>query len=108
MDLQLHFLSIFFSFLSDEDILSSLHRFRPRSLGKCDCLPAYCSSHEFRHVCLLKCRTNGDTNSDDPKVEDHNSSCGTEKCCAVPFVSSRHFQTVSVAENLSAVVKEVN
>ncbi|XP_065861357.1 DExH-box ATP-dependent RNA helicase DExH8 [Euphorbia lathyris] len=90
-----------------EDILNSLHHFRPRFLCKCDCLPTYYNPYEFRHVCLLECQPNGDTNSDDPEVEYHNSSCGTKKCCAVPFVSSKHFQTVNVAENLSTIVKEM-
>ncbi|WCJ21314.1 DExH-box ATP-dependent RNA helicase DExH8 [Euphorbia peplus] len=90
-----------------EDILNSLHQFRPRFLCKCDCLPTCYSPYEFRHVCLLECQPNGDINSDDPEVEHHISTLGTKKCCAVPFVSSKHFQTVKVAEHLSTIVKEM-
>ncbi|KAF2315010.1 hypothetical protein GH714_037540 [Hevea brasiliensis] len=44
----------------DEDVLNSLHRFRPRFLAKCDGLPTYYDPYEFGHVCLLKSQRNGD------------------------------------------------
>ncbi|KAF2315012.1 hypothetical protein GH714_037553 [Hevea brasiliensis] len=43
-----------------EDVLNSLHRFRPRFLAKCDGLPTYYDPYEFGHACLLKSQRNGD------------------------------------------------
>ncbi|KAF2315428.1 hypothetical protein GH714_039204 [Hevea brasiliensis] len=88
-----------------EDVLNSLHRFRPRFLAKCDGLPTYYDPYEFGHVCLLKSHRNGDrvVAADD----EHEPSNETKKCCAVPFVASGHFQTINVAEKLSIIVKEM-
>ncbi|KAJ9171817.1 hypothetical protein P3X46_015130 [Hevea brasiliensis] len=88
-----------------EDVLNSLHRFRPRFLAKCDGLPTYYDPYEFGHVCLLKSQRNGDrvVAADD----EHEPSNETKKCCAVPFIASGHFQTINVAEKLSIIVKEM-
>ncbi|XP_020538355.1 DExH-box ATP-dependent RNA helicase DExH8 isoform X2 [Jatropha curcas] len=90
-----------------EDILNSLHQFRPRFLGKCDGLPTYYDPYEFGHVCFLQYQPDGDTVAVAADDEHNELSCETKKCCAVPFVSSVHFQTINVAQNFSAIVKEV-
>lgn len=97
-----------FSFLSDEDVLDSLHRFRPRFLAKCDGLPTYYDPYEFGHVCLLESQRHEDEVVIAADDEHNEPSNETKKCCAIPFVASGHFQTINVAEKLSLIVKEVN
>ncbi|KAG5251837.1 DExH-box ATP-dependent RNA helicase [Salix suchowensis] len=78
-----------------EDILNSLHRFRPKFLGTCNDLLTYYDSYEFKHTCLLKCQPKGDF---DTVAVDDEPSQETRKCFAVPFVAPSHFQTIKVAE----------
>ncbi|XP_050236664.1 DExH-box ATP-dependent RNA helicase DExH8 isoform X2 [Mercurialis annua] len=89
-----------------EDILSLLHAFRPRFLGKCDGLPTYYDPYEFGHECLLENQQNGDTIAV-AADEEYEELSVIKKCVAVPFVDSGHFQTINVAEKLSAIVKEI-
>jgi hypothetical protein len=94
------------SFFSDEDALSSVHRFRPKFLATSNGLPSYYDPYKFEHTCLLKCRPDGDTDAlDDEHLELSNE---IRKCVAVPFVASNHFQTNDVAENLATTIKEVS
>lgn len=92
---------------SDEDILNSLHRFRPKFLCISRGLPTYYDPYEYDHKCLLKCQQPEDA---DAFVADNNSletACETRKCIAVPFVASNQFQSNNVAENLANVIREV-
>uniref|UniRef100_A0A6N2NES8 Uncharacterized protein n=1 Tax=Salix viminalis TaxID=40686 RepID=A0A6N2NES8_SALVM len=68
-----------------EDILNSLHRFRPKFLGTCNDLLTYYDSYEFKHTCLLKCQPKGDF---DTVAVDDEPSQETRKCFAVPFSSA--------------------
>ena len=88
---------------ADNDILCSLHRYRPQFLAKSSGLPFYYEPYDFRHVCLLECQPSTDAIA---LVEDdeHNE---TKKCLAMPFVSSCHFQCQSVAEKFANIIKEV-
>ncbi|XP_039160559.1 DExH-box ATP-dependent RNA helicase DExH8-like [Eucalyptus grandis] len=81
-----------------EDVLSSLHRFRPNFLGKSDGFPSYYCPRDFRHKCLLECPPNED--------EELNISVDTRECVARPFVAPNDFKTKNVADKLTAVVKE--
>ncbi|KAJ6404192.1 hypothetical protein OIU84_012389 [Salix udensis] len=85
-----------------EDILNSLHRFRPKFLGTCNDLLTYYDSYEFKHTCLLKCQPKGDF---DTVAVDDEPSQETRKCFAVPFVAPSHFQTIKVAETLLNIIK---
>ncbi|XVE77617.1 hypothetical protein DITRI_Ditri13aG0077600 [Diplodiscus trichospermus] len=90
-----------------EDILNSVHRFRPNFLAASNGIPTYYSPYEFGHTCLLQCQPHGETDalsSGDEKLE---QSFKTKKCVAVPFVASDHFQTNDVAENLAKTIKEL-
>ncbi|CAL5437258.1 unnamed protein product [Camellia sinensis] len=89
-----------------EDILNSVHRFRPKFLGTADGLPLYYEPYEFQHTCLLTCQQNGNTDSmaaDDEHFELPNE---TRKCNSVPFVPSSYFLSHEVAENLATIIKE--
>lgn len=90
-----------------EDILNSLHRFRPRFLGTCNDLPTWHAPYEFKHTCLLKCQPKGDNDTVVADDEHDEPSHETRKCFAVPFVAPSHFQTIKVAENLSNIIKEI-
>lgn len=96
------------SFFSDEDVLSSLHRFRPRFLATADGLPSYYDPYEFEHTCLLKCQQQADKDALPVDNEHPESSTEVMKCVAVPFVASRHFRTNDMVENLATTIKEVS
>ncbi|KAF3436447.1 hypothetical protein FNV43_RR23539 [Rhamnella rubrinervis] len=90
-----------------EDILNSIHRFRPKFLGTSDGLPTYYDPYEFEHTCLLKCQLPGDTDAlsvDDEQLE---PSHDTKKCIAIPFVASNNFQSNAVAKKLATIIKEI-
>ncbi|XP_030532472.1 DExH-box ATP-dependent RNA helicase DExH8 [Rhodamnia argentea] len=90
-----------------EDVLSSLHRFRPIFLSTSDSFPSYYYPHEFQHECLLEGLPN--ENEDAAGLDDErlNSSADSRKCVAGPFVAPNDFQTKIVTDKLTAVVKEI-
>lgn len=94
-------------FSADEDILNSVHRFRPKFLATADGLPLYYEPYEFQHTCLLTCQKNG--NTDTMAADDEHSELPNEKrkCNSVPFVPSSYFLSHEVAENLATIIKEV-
>ncbi|XP_056170365.1 DExH-box ATP-dependent RNA helicase DExH8-like isoform X3 [Syzygium oleosum] len=94
-----------------EDVLSSLHRFRPNFLGTSEGFPSYYYPCDFQHKCLLECRPNEDEDEDEDAAglddEELNSSADIRECVAMPFVAPNDFQTKNVADKLTAVVKEI-
>lgn len=94
--------------LPDEDILHSVHRFRPKFLSTSNGLPSYYDPYEYEHTCILTCQQpNGDTDAlatDDRHLE---PSGETKKCFAVPFVASDHFRKNDVAKKLVTIIKQV-
>ncbi|KAK3407422.1 hypothetical protein EUGRSUZ_K03477 [Eucalyptus grandis] len=91
-----------------EDVLSSLHRFRPNFLSASDSFPSYNYPYEFQHKCLLECPPpNEDEDAAGLDDDQLNSSANSRKCVAVPFVAPNDFQTTTVADKLTAVVKEI-
>ncbi|XP_021775397.1 DExH-box ATP-dependent RNA helicase DExH8-like [Chenopodium quinoa] len=82
------------------EILCSLHQYRPKFLATSCGLPSYYDPYEFRHTCLLECQPNDDL---DALLEDDE----TKKCLATPFVSPHHFQSQSMAEKFATVIKEI-
>ena len=91
---------------ADDEVLNSVHRFRPKFLAKYDGLPSYYEPYEFKHTCLITHLPDGDTDTiaADDQFE---SSSETRKCLAVPFVSSNCFQNDTMAEKMALVIKEV-
>lgn len=92
----------------DEDVLSSVHRFRPTFLATSNGLPSYYDPYEFEHTCLLKCQPGGDRNARTVEDEHLEPSSEIRKCLAVPFVASNHFQTNDVVEKFATALKEVS
>ncbi|PRQ26379.1 putative RNA helicase transcription factor C3H family [Rosa chinensis] len=91
-----------------EDILHSVHRFRPKFLSKSNGLPSYYDPYEYEHTCILTCQQpDGDTDAlatDDRHLQ---PSGETTKCFAVPFVASDHFRQNDVAKKLAMIVKQI-
>lgn len=85
------------------DVLCSLHRYRPKFLATSSGLPSYYDPYEFRHVCLLECEPSNDLVA----FPEESEYTKTRKCLATPFVSSHHFQSQSVAEKFANVIKEI-
>ncbi|XP_031261633.1 DExH-box ATP-dependent RNA helicase DExH8 [Pistacia vera] len=90
-----------------EDILNSLHRFRPKFLGISNGLPTYYDPYEYDHKCLLKCQQHEDVDALAADNEPLEAACETRKCVAVPFVAPNQFQSNNVAEKLANVIKEI-
>ncbi|KAM7277141.1 hypothetical protein ACFE04_019007 [Oxalis oulophora] len=90
-----------------EDMLNSLHQFRPKFLGTFDGLPTYYYPYEYEHTChLTDHQSNGDTNS--LAFDDSNEQSNiVRKCLAVPFVAPDHFQTHDVASKFADIIKEI-
>ncbi|KAF5937318.1 hypothetical protein HYC85_024824 [Camellia sinensis] len=90
-----------------EDILNSVHRFRPKFLATADGLPLYYEPYEFQHTCLLTCQQNG--NTDTMAADDEHSELPNETriCNSVPFIPCSYFLSHEVAENLATIIKEV-
>ncbi|CAL2281207.1 unnamed protein product [Prunus armeniaca] len=91
-----------------EDILDSVHRYRPKFLSTSNGLPSYYDPYEFEHICLPTCQQpNEDTDAlttDDKHLE---PSSETMKCVAVPFVAPNNFQNNDVAKKLATIIKQI-
>jgi HrpA-like RNA helicase len=85
-----------------EDIINSLHRFRPKFLATADGLPSYYQPYEFQHACLLYCEQYGEFDSLAP---DENINKG--KCFSVPFADMDDFRMNEVSKNMATVIKEI-
>ncbi|XP_022757975.1 DExH-box ATP-dependent RNA helicase DExH8 isoform X3 [Durio zibethinus] len=90
-----------------EEVLNSIHRFRPNFLAASNGIPTYYSPYEFGHTCLLQCQPQEETDALSSSDEPLEQSFETRKCLAVPFVASDHFQSNDVAENLANTIKEI-
>lgn len=86
----------FFVYLSDEDIIHTLHQFRPRFLGMCDILRSSYAPTQFQHSCVLKRLENGDDQSSESRT-----------CVSLPYVASSYSRTNQVAGKLADVIKQV-
>ncbi|KAF7153298.1 hypothetical protein RHSIM_Rhsim01G0284800 [Rhododendron simsii] len=92
--------------VADEEVLNSIHRFRPQFLSESDGLPSYYEPYEFQHTCLLTCQQDGDTDELATDNEDLELSEIT-KCISAPFVPSNYFKSCEVAERFAIVIKEI-
>ncbi|CAK9175327.1 unnamed protein product [Ilex paraguariensis] len=90
-----------------DDVLKSLHGFRPKFLVTSDGLPSYYDPYEFQHICQLKWEQNEDEDVRSADEEDLESVDKTTKCVSMPFVAASHFQANVVAEKLACIIKEM-
>ncbi|XP_019188715.1 PREDICTED: DExH-box ATP-dependent RNA helicase DExH8 [Ipomoea nil] len=90
-----------------DEIIGSLHRYRPEFLVNSDGLPSYYYANNFQHTCDLMSDQYEDAAGalvinklleQDPEIW---------KCTAVPFLGQNDFLENEVAKSLAAVVKEM-
>ncbi|KAK9756945.1 hypothetical protein RND81_01G131800 [Saponaria officinalis] len=86
-----------------DDILCSVHRYRPKFLSASSGIPSYYEPYEFRHTCLLESQPSNDTSA----LLEGNELSESEKCLAVPYVSSHHFRIHKMAEKFTNAIKEI-
>lgn len=94
-------------YFADDDILTSIHRLRPKCLVTSAGLPSYYDPYEFEHTCLLKCQCKEEEPEISTQDEHDEPASETRKCLSVPFVPRNNFQNNDVAEELATVIKEV-
>ncbi|KAI3449482.1 hypothetical protein Pfo_006147 [Paulownia fortunei] len=90
-----------------DDILNSLHRFRPKFFVISNSVPIHYDPYDFRHTCHLKCVQNVEADAlavEDKDLEHDNES---RECVAVPFVGPYDFHTDEVAIKFASIVKEM-
>ncbi|XP_051141557.1 DExH-box ATP-dependent RNA helicase DExH8 [Andrographis paniculata] len=74
-----------------DEILSVMHRFRPKSLVMSNAAPIRYAPSSFLHICFLTC----------VKGEE------AVTCGALPYVHLNDFRTNEVAKNLASIVKQM-
>ncbi|KAJ4782641.1 RNA helicase family protein [Rhynchospora pubera] len=97
-----------------DDVVSTLHRYRPTFLTKIN-LPSYFEPLSFSHICQLpvhdeQCQLVEAFSSVNLKDEETNSqqlAAANNACQAVPYVGPRDFKTLTIAENLQKLLKEM-
>ncbi|TQE00359.1 hypothetical protein C1H46_014086 [Malus baccata] len=91
-----------------EDILDSVHRFRPKFLSTSNGLPSYYDPYEFEHTCLLAYQEPKEATDALSSADQHLEPSGeTKKCISVPFVAPDTFQNNDVAEKLATIIKQI-
>ncbi|KAI3800938.1 hypothetical protein L1987_29038 [Smallanthus sonchifolius] len=89
-----------------ENVLNSMHRYRPNFLATSNGLPAYYEPYEFQHTCLLT--VEHDDDSDSLAIDDgSNSFYETKKCVSLPFVDANGFNKNEIAFRLANSIKEI-
>ncbi|KAG8389489.1 hypothetical protein BUALT_Bualt02G0234700 [Buddleja alternifolia] len=88
-----------------DEILNSLHRFRPKNLVMSNSVPLHYDPYEFQHTCHLMCVQNKDTDALAMEDEDLEQDYESRKCIAVPFVGPYDFQTDDVQKKFASKVK---
>ncbi|PIM99659.1 RNA helicase [Handroanthus impetiginosus] len=90
-----------------DEILSSLHRFRPKFLAISTSTPIHYHPYYYQHTCRLGCVENKDADSLAVEGDDLEHDTESRKCFAVPFVGPHDFHTEEVARKFADVVKEM-
>lgn len=88
------------------DILYTIHRFRPKFLSSFHGLVPYYDPYEFSHTCLFKSQPDGHSDVVSVDEEGFEPSNQTKKCVAVPYVTLNHLNSYEVAKMFAAIVKE--
>ncbi|KAI3932389.1 hypothetical protein MKW92_043921 [Papaver armeniacum] len=93
-----------------DDIVNSMHRFRPKSIVKADGLPSYYNPYEFEHTCSLGYLQYRDEDVGSEKEDEHinlNLDIEEKTCLTLPYVSPNDFKASFVAEKFATVLKEM-
>ncbi|KAL0420033.1 UNVERIFIED_CONTAM: DExH-box ATP-dependent RNA helicase DExH8 [Sesamum radiatum] len=90
-----------------DEILNTLHRFRPKFLALSRSVPIHYDPYDFRHTCYLECVQKKDADALAVEDEDLEHDNESRKCVAVPYVGPFDFHTDEVARKFSAIIKEM-
>ncbi|XP_028781898.1 DExH-box ATP-dependent RNA helicase DExH8-like [Neltuma alba] len=90
-----------------EDILSSVHRFRPEFLSTSNALPSSTDPYQFKHTCLLEYQPDVHADVVAANEEGLSPSNESQKCTAAPYVASNHFYINDVAQKFATIIKEI-
>ncbi|WJX19938.1 RNA helicase [Trifolium repens] len=88
------------------EILNTIHRFRPKFLSSFHGIIPNYDPYEFSHTCLFKSQADGHSDIVSVDGEDFELSNGTNKCVAVPYVTLNHLNSYEVAKMFAVIVKE--
>ncbi|MED6155531.1 hypothetical protein PIB30_006033 [Stylosanthes scabra] len=89
-----------------DDLLSSVHRFRPKFLSSFRGLPPYFDPYGYEHTCLVTCQSDGDIDGVAADEEGLEATAET-KCASVPYVISEDFHSYDVANMFAKIIKEI-
>ncbi|MQM01561.1 hypothetical protein Taro_034320, partial [Colocasia esculenta] len=93
-----------------ENVLSTIHKFRPKLLEKANRLAAHYGVHRFKHTCDMQSDLDhlvGELDALDVDGEGPDSGTERRKCLALPFVSSLDFSAMDIANKLAQLIKEI-
>ncbi|KAL7120266.1 hypothetical protein ACP275_02G112700 [Erythranthe tilingii] len=90
-----------------DDIINSLHRFRPKFLVISNSVPIHYDPYNFHHACYLKCAQNEEADTSYLNYEEDEHDHASKECIAVPFVEPYDFHTDEMARRFASIVKEM-
>ncbi|RZC79589.1 hypothetical protein C5167_003822 [Papaver somniferum] len=93
-----------------DDIVNSMHRFRPKFMAKANGLPSYYNPYEFEHTCSLGYLQYRDEDVGSEKEDEHitlNLDIEEKTCLTLPYVAPNDFKANFVAEKFATVLKEM-
>ncbi|KAI3906785.1 hypothetical protein MKW98_004818 [Papaver atlanticum] len=93
-----------------DDIINSMHRFRPKFMVKAYGLPSYYNPYEFEHTCSLGYLQYRDEDVGSEKEDEHinlNLDIEEKTCLTLPYVTPSDFKANFVAEKFATVLKEM-
>ncbi|KAK4717475.1 hypothetical protein R3W88_015813 [Solanum pinnatisectum] len=92
---------------SYDEVLNSLHRYRPQFLATSSGIPSCYNPNEYQHKCHLDCEQYLDADALDMNYKLREQGSETRKCISVPFLGHNESLAHNVAQNLASVVKEM-
>ncbi|PHU13325.1 Zinc finger CCCH domain-containing protein 31 [Capsicum chinense] len=92
---------------SYDEVLDSLHRYRPQFLATSGGIPSYYNPNEYQHTCHLDCEQHLDADALDMNHALLEQVSEIRKCISVPFLGYNESLAHKVAQNLANVVKEM-
>lgn len=92
---------------SYDEVLGSLHRYRPQFLATSSGIPSYYNPNEYQHKCHLDCEQYLDADALNMNYELREQGSEIRKCISVPFLGHNESLALKVAQNLASVVKEM-
>lgn len=91
-----------------EDVLNTLHCFRPKFIVKSGGLPSYYDPYEFQHTCCLKCEHIDEDDVLDIYEDEHTDTVvKVQICTSEPFVAANYYHLDDVAVKLANIIIKI-